>query len=57
MERKASVYVANIHADYTESAYPLQYYFEMKTIAGPALLYPGFSKDKINQPYFVVRRS
>ena len=56
MERKSSVYVATIPADYTDSVYPLQYYFELKTTAGPALLYPGFSKDLMNQPYFVLHR-
>jgi hypothetical protein len=57
MERKGSVYQAAIPADYTNSDYPLQYYFELKTTTGPTLLYPGFSKDLMNQPYFVVRRS
>jgi hypothetical protein len=56
MEWKGSVCVATIPADYTDSVYPLQYYFEVKTITGPALLYPGFSKDHMNQPYFVLHR-
>jgi hypothetical protein len=57
MERKGSVYQASIPPDYTNSAYPLQYYFELKTTTGPTLMYPGFSKDLMNQPYFVVRRT
>jgi len=47
---------ASIPATYTDSAYPLEYYFEVKESAGPAHLYPGFSGELANQPYFVVRR-
>jgi hypothetical protein len=46
-------YRAAIPADYTQSPYPLQYYFEVFE-AGGAALYPGFSPDLSNQPYFVV---
>jgi hypothetical protein len=48
---------AAIPASYTESAYPLQYYFELKEAAAKSSLYPGFSADLTNQPYFVVRRA
>ena len=46
---------ATIPAAYTRTHYPLQYYFEVKTTAGWALLWPGFSKELTNQPYFVIR--
>jgi len=57
MERKALVYRASIPADYTNIDYPLQYYFELKSIPGQMLLYPGFFKGLMNQPYFLVHRS
>ena len=47
---------AVIPGSYTDSPYPLQYYFELKQAPGRAWLYPGFAADLSNQPYFVVRR-
>jgi hypothetical protein len=41
---------------YTDSPYPLQYYYELRESAAKAWLYPGFAADLSNQPYFVVRR-
>jgi hypothetical protein len=49
-------YRATIPAGYTDSAYPLEYYFEVRTDRDRATLYPGFAADLNNQPYFVVRR-
>jgi hypothetical protein len=43
-----------ISAEYTDSEYPLQYYFELKDEDGSAWLYPGFNKTLSNQPYFAV---
>ncbi|HMJ62325.1 MAG TPA: hypothetical protein VK493_11205, partial [Bryobacteraceae bacterium] len=57
MEARERTYRAAIPAAYTESAYPLQYYFEVKQSAGKASLYPGFGPDLTGQPYFVLRRS
>jgi hypothetical protein len=48
---------ATIPAAYTDSPYPLQYYFEFHLAADKAFLYPGFAADLANQPYFVLRRS
>lgn len=50
-------YRATIPGNYTESPYPLEYYFEVKPSAETAFLYPGFSPELTNQPYFVVRRA
>lgn len=44
-----------IPAAYTDSQYPLQYYFELKQGKDKAWMYPGFDHDLMNQPYFVVR--
>jgi len=49
-------YRVSIPADYTNSQYPLQYYFELKEGPEKAWLYPGFTADLTNQPYFVVRK-
>jgi hypothetical protein len=49
-------YRAAIPARYTESPYPLEYYFEVHTGAG-ASIYPGFAPERNNQPYFVLRGS
>jgi hypothetical protein len=48
-------YRATVPAAYTDSFYPLEYYFEVTKPDGVVQLYPGFSKDLTNQPYFVVR--
>jgi hypothetical protein len=55
MENRESRYQATIPGPYTDSAYPLQYYFEVKTIAGRTQICPGFSQDLTNQPYIVIR--
>jgi hypothetical protein len=49
-------YSAIISAEYTNSKYPLQYYFEMKETPAKAWLFPGFSANLMNQPYFIVRK-
>ena len=54
MERKGSAYVGAIPAEYTDSPYGLQYYFELKSAPDRAWLYPGFPADLAGCPYFVV---
>jgi len=56
MTRERQGYGATIPAAYTDSFYPLEYYFELIQPDGVGQLYPGFSKDQTNQPYFVVRK-
>ncbi len=48
---------ATIPAGYTDSVYPLQYYFEL-VLATPAavVLCPGFDANWSNTPYWVVRQ-
>ena len=55
MERREQRCRVTIPATYTDSVYPLEYYFEVKSTTGKTLLYPGFGKDLTNQPYFVIR--
>jgi hypothetical protein len=57
MELRDGRYRAVIPAAYTESPYPLEYYFELRQDPAAAWLYPGFTPDLTNQPYFVVRRA
>jgi hypothetical protein len=56
MEARQDKYAAAIPAAYTDSPYPLQYYFEAKAGPDSAWLYPGFAPDLANLPYFVLRR-
>jgi hypothetical protein len=56
MDRKGQSYLATIPAAYSDSPYPLQYYFELKLAPDRAWLYPGFPADLAGQPYFVIRR-
>src|ERR1700682_5769264 len=42
------------HPTYTDSQYPLQYYFELRQGPESAWLYPGFADNLTGQPYFVV---
>jgi hypothetical protein len=46
-----------IPATYTNSEYPLEYYFEIRDGKTRVDLFPGFSSTLTNQPYFVVRRA
>ncbi len=45
-----------IPGTYTDSPYALEYYFELKERQERAWLYPGFSLELSNPPYFVVQR-
>jgi hypothetical protein len=47
---------ATIPAAYTDSPYPLQYYFVIKTSTDTAYLYPSLGPDRLQQPYVVLRR-
>ncbi len=52
-----NAYKAEIDGSYTQSVYPLQYYFELRTSEENVTLYPGFNAELNNQPYFVVQAS
>ncbi len=56
MELDHKGYKASIPAEYTNSAYPLQYYFELQVGKDAAWLYPAFNAKLSNQPYFAVSR-
>jgi hypothetical protein len=49
-------YTAAIPGDYTQSPYPLQYYFELAHANNVASLYPGFNATLSSQPYYAIYR-
>lgn len=51
MEREGASYQFTIPADYTKTAFHLQYYFAGERI------FPGFRKGLSTQPYYFVKRS
>jgi hypothetical protein len=53
MEESGGIYRVSIPRDYTDSPYPLQYYFELRD-EEKAWLYPGFNTTLSNQPYFAI---
>ena len=53
MQHTNLTHTAPIPAAYTDSPYPLQYYFELRT-ATSATLHPAFNPTLSNQPYFAV---
>ncbi len=55
MARDGDGYRAVIPAEYTNSRFALQYFFEVRTADGRASLFPGLDQALTNQPYFVVR--
>jgi hypothetical protein len=46
---------AAIPADYTDTPYPLEYYFEISSANGGCTLFPGLGASLTQQPYFVLR--
>ena len=57
MSADAGAWRAEIPGEYTDSAYPMLYYFVLRDAHGDARLYPGLNADLANQPYFIVRRA
>jgi hypothetical protein len=55
MQHSAGSHSAAIPADYTNSLYPLQYYFELRT-ASDASLYPALNSTWSNQPYYAIHK-
>jgi hypothetical protein len=47
-------YTAAIPAEYTQSEFALEYYFELEDGRGLAWMYPGLDKTLSNQPYFAI---
>lgn len=54
MQQNGASYSASIPADYTQSPFPLQYYFELQRENQSAWLYPPFNATFSNQPYYAI---
>jgi hypothetical protein len=58
MKRETGRHAGAIPAEYSDSAFPLQYYFELHGgPGGDRCLYPGFDAGWTSQPYLVVRQA
>jgi hypothetical protein len=57
MSLQANRCTATIPGEYTNSPYPLEYYYELRDETGRVWLYPGFDATWASQPYFVVRQA
>lgn len=57
MQADGRLWRGAIPSEYTDSPYPLQYYFELKESPELATLYPGLGDQLTGQPYFVMRRA
>lgn len=55
MQRDGQIWHAEIQSEYTQSPFPLQYYFEVRVAPESAALYPGLGSELAGQPYFVIR--
>jgi hypothetical protein len=56
MQSEGSRFRAVVPADYTDSPYPIQYYFEIQRDSQNVSLHPGLGRDLVQQPYFVTRQ-
>jgi hypothetical protein len=52
--REDGAYIAAIPAEYTQSKFALEYYFDLEDGTGAQWMYPGFNETLSNQPYFAV---
>jgi hypothetical protein len=57
MQARQGRFTAAIPAAYTDSPFPLQYYFEVRGPGGRARIVPGFDADFLGTPYVVVRQA
>jgi hypothetical protein len=57
MAHRGEYHVATIPGSYSDSPYPLQYFFELRDLRNNASQYPGLNADLSNQPYFVLRHA
>jgi hypothetical protein len=56
MKNQGSQYLAAIPADYTQSVYPLEYYFELTSGHDSAWLHPALNATLSNQPYYAISK-
>ncbi len=56
MQRGHNGYSAAIPGDYTDSLFPLQYYFALQRGTDASWLYPAFNSTLSNQPYYAISK-
>lgn len=56
MEQQKNLFRAIIPMNYTDTLYPIQYYFELRRGTGSACLEPALGPNFTGQPYYVLRR-
>ena len=54
MSKQGNTFSATIPAAYTNSPFPLQYYFEVRDNTMTAAIYPGFGPNFTGQPYYLI---
>ena len=57
MSGTGGIYRASIPAEYTQSPYSLQYYFELQHTPQLASMFPGLGPDLTGRPYFLVEQA
>ena len=57
MKEQGAHFTADIPGAYTQSPFPLQYFFEVHSGPEQAWLLPDFDATLSSQPYFLVRRA
>jgi hypothetical protein len=55
MNKSGNQFFASIPASYTQTDFPMQYYFALGKGENSVVLFPGFDANIANQPYFDVR--
>jgi hypothetical protein len=53
MQKTGNLHSVSVPGSYTNSLYPLQYYFELHTV-NAATLHPSFNPTFSNQPYYAI---
>jgi hypothetical protein len=56
MRKDGKNFKGTIPAYYTETRYPIQYYFELRDKPDNAWLFPGLTAKLTQQPYYVIRK-
>ena len=57
MKSQGASWTATIPGDYTDSAFPLQYYFVLRGGTATPALHPGLGASLMDQPYYVIRQA
>lgn len=55
LRRDGRRFEGGIPGSYTDSPYPLLYFFELRTGAGDAWIWPGIGEQLADRPYYAVR--